>query len=179
MPGPRGGAGLCGKLSAQALTLADDETLITRRSSGDCARHAGGAAVAARYAALQPAQCWREGQANGDDAPRGSRISWRRRCVRATLRRSISRSPAAGAAAGRPLSHVWGSTVFANGPARCITISRSGSSWLKRGISPPRSRFPIRPTACRRSPAASVPRTGCVKAPAPCAMKAGSHHRQY
>ena len=29
----------------------------------------GGAAVAARYAALQPAQCWREGQANGDDAP--------------------------------------------------------------------------------------------------------------
>ena len=56
---------------AQALTLADDETLITRRSSGDCARHAGGAAVAARYAALQPAQCWREGQANGDDAPRG------------------------------------------------------------------------------------------------------------
>lgn len=54
---------------AQALTLADDETLITWRSSGDCARHAGGAAVAARYAALQPAQCWREGQANGDDAP--------------------------------------------------------------------------------------------------------------
>ncbi len=27
--------------------------------------------MAARYAALQPAQCWREGQANGDDAPRG------------------------------------------------------------------------------------------------------------
>lgn len=50
-----------------------------------------------------------------------------------------------------------GSTVFANGPARCITISRSGLSWLKRGISPLRSRFPIRPTACRRSLAASVP----------------------
>jgi Fe-S-cluster-containing hydrogenase component 2 len=27
--GPRGGTGLCGKLSAQALTLADDETLTT------------------------------------------------------------------------------------------------------------------------------------------------------
>ncbi len=50
-----------------------------------------------------------------------------------------------------------GNTVFANGPARCITISRSGSSWLRRGISPPRSRFPIRPTACRRSPVASAP----------------------
>ncbi len=56
---------------AQALTLADDETLITlakqRRLRSACR---GGAAVAARYAALQPAQCWREGQANGDDAPR-------------------------------------------------------------------------------------------------------------
>ncbi|VFS29554.1 Glutamate synthase [NADPH] small chain [Serratia liquefaciens] len=31
---------------------------------------------------------------------------------------------------------------------------------VKAGISPPRSRFPIRPTACRRSLAASVPRTG-------------------
>lgn len=28
---------------------------------------------------------------------------------------------------------------------------------VKSGISPPRSRFPIRPTACRRSPVASAP----------------------
>lgn len=159
---------------AQALTLADDETLITlakqrrlrsacqevqpwQRATPLCNQPNAGAKV--RQMAMTPRA--------------GSRISWRRRCVRATLRRSISRSPRSRRSSRPPAVSRVGSTVFANGPARCITISRSGSSWLKRGISPPRSRFPIRPTACRRSPAASVPRTGCVKAPAPCAMKAG------
>ncbi len=65
--------------------------------------------MAARYAALQPAQCWREGQANGDDAPRGEPDK-----LAAEVRKSHFEeiyqpfTPQQGAAAGRPLSHVWG-----------------------------------------------------------------------
>ncbi|VTN30916.1 pyridine nucleotide-disulfide oxidoreductase family protein [Klebsiella pneumoniae] len=165
---------------AQALTLADDETLITlakqrrlrsacqevqpwQRATPLCSQPNAGAKV--RQMAMTP--------------PRGEPDK-----LAAEVRKSHFEEiyqpftpEQAQQQAARCLT--CGEHSIANGPARCITISRSGLSWLKRGISPPRSRFPIRPTACRRSLAASVPRTGCVKAPAPCAMKAGQSPSAY
>jgi Fe-S-cluster-containing hydrogenase component 2 len=77
---------------AQALTLADDETLITLAKQRRLRSACRGAAVAARYAALQPAQCWREGQAMAMTPPRGEPDKLAAEARKATLRRSISRS---------------------------------------------------------------------------------------
>lgn len=114
--------------------------------------------MAARYAALQPAQCWREGQANGDDAPRGESDK-----LAAEVRKSHFEE----------IHQPFTLQQAQQQAARCLTCGEHSicewtcplhnhiPQWIelvKAGISPPRSRFPIRPTACRRSLAASVPR---------------------
>ncbi len=130
---------------AQALTLADDETLITlakqrrlrsacqevqpwQRATPLCSQPNAGAKV--RQMAMTP--------------PRGEPDK-----LAAEVRKSHFEeiyqpfTPQQAQQQQPPAVSRVGSTVFANGPARCITISRSGSSWLKRGISPPRGRaFP-------------------------------------
>ncbi len=100
---------------AQALTLADDETLITlakqrrlrsacqevqpwQRATPLCSQPNAGAKV--RQMAMTP--------------PRGEPDKLAAEVRKSHFEGDLSAvHPGAGAAAGRPLSHVWGSTVFA------------------------------------------------------------------
>ena len=127
---------------AQALTLADDETLITlakqRRLRSACQE----VQPWQRATPLQPAQCWREGQANGDDAPAREPDK-----LAAEVRKSHFEE----------IYQPFTPQQAQQQAARCLTCGehsicewtcplhnhiQRGSSWLKRGISPPRSPFP-------------------------------------
>ncbi len=129
--------------------------------------------MAARYAALQPAQCWREGQANGDDAPRGEpdklaaevRKSHFEEIYQPFTPQQAQQQAARCLTCGEHSICEWTCPLHNHIP-QWIELVKAGNIAAAVALSHQTNCLPeITGRVC--------PGTGCVKAPAPCAMKAG------